>query len=132
MLNDTTSRPSTPSLFADAIAHLTRLVETEIRLVRTELSEKISDAVRAIAILAVSAVLLIAALILILQGIVELLVYFGMQPFAASFLVGAVIAVAGGIAIWISLRSLSVEHLTPNRTIDQLGKDAHVIKDHVT
>ena len=132
MINDPSSRPSTPSLMADAFSHLSKLLETEIRLVRTELGEKISDAVRAIAIMVVSAVLLLAALILILEGLVQLLVYFGMQPFAASFTVGVVIAIVGGIAIYVSLRALSPSHLAPNRTVDQLGKDVHVLKDQVS
>lgn len=132
MINETTGRASTASLFADALTHLSRLVETEIRLVKTEIGEKISMAVKAVATLIVAAVLLIAALILILQGVVEVLIYFGLQPFLASFIVGALVAIAGGLAIWIALRSLSVENLKPNRAINQIGKDALVIKDQVS
>ncbi len=132
MINDVTGRPSTPSLVAEALAQLTRLVETEIRLLRTELGEKISDAVRAVVMLVVSAVLLVAALIFILQGVVDLLVYFGMQPFAAAFAVGVVIAVVAGIVVYIALKSLSAEHLTPKRSVSEIKKDAHVIKDQVT
>jgi len=51
MTNEATGRPSTPALFADALSQMTSLFETEIRLVRTELSEKISTAFRAIAVL---------------------------------------------------------------------------------
>lgn len=132
MQTEATGRPSTPSLVADAIAQLTRLVETEIRLVRTELGEKISDAVRAVVLLVVSAVLLVAALILILQGIVYLLVYFGLQPFVAAFVVGIVIAVIAGIVVWVALRALSTDNLKPKRTLNQISRDAHVIKDQVT
>lgn len=132
MMNDTAGRPSTPSLIADAIAQLGRLVETEIRLVKTELSEKISDAVRAVVMIVVAAILLIAALILILQAIVYLLVYFGMQPFVAALIVGVVIAAIGGVVIYVALRALSAEHMKPKRTMGQLGKDANVIKDQVS
>ena len=131
-MTDTTGRPSTSSLVADAISHLSRLIETEIRLVKTEMSEKISAAVRAVAVLVASAVLLVAALFLLLQGVVDLLVYFGMQPFAAAFVVGVVIALIGGIAIWIALRALTADQMAPKRTFNQLGKDATVIKDQVT
>lgn len=131
-MTDTTGRPSTSSLVADAISHLSKLIETEIRLVKTEMSEKISAAVRAVVILVASAILLVAALFLLLQGVVDLLVYFGMQPFAAAFVVGIVIALIGGIAIWIALRSLTAEQMAPKRTFNQLGKDATVIKDQVT
>ena len=132
MINEPTGRPSTTSLFADAFAQLTRLIQTEIKLLKTEISEKISEAVRAIVIMVVSAVLLLLALILILQGIVALLVYFGLPAFAAFFIVGLVIAIAGGIAIWIALKSLSVDNLKPKRSIKEFGRDAHVIKDQVT
>lgn len=132
MINDATGRPSTPSLVADAISQLGRLVETEIRLVKTELGEKISDAVRAVVMLLVSAVLLVAALIFLLQGIVDLLVYFGMQPFAAAFTVGIAIAVIAGVVVWVALRAFTADHMTPKRTLSQIGKDATVIKDHVT
>lgn len=131
-MTDTTGRPSTSSLVADAISHLSKLIETEIRLVKTEMSEKISAAVRAVVILVASAILLVAALFLLLQGVVDLLVYFGMQPFAAAFVVGIVIALIGVIAIWIALRSLTAEQMAPKRTFNQLGKDATVIKDQVT
>ena len=132
MTNDSFGRPSTTSLIADAISQLGRLVETEIRLVKTELSEKISEAVRAVVMLVAAAVLLIAALIFILQAIVDLLIYFGMQPFAAAATVGVIIAVIAGIVIFIALRRLSAEHMKPKRTIGQLGMDAHVIKDQVS
>ena len=131
MINESTGRPSTTSLLADAMSQMTHLLETEIRLVKTEMSEKVSEAVRAIATIVVSAVLLVAALILVLQGIVQLLVYFGMQPFAASFTVGVIVAAIGGLAVWMALRSLSVSNLAPQRTVDQLSRDAHVIKEQI-
>lgn len=129
---DTSGRPSTPGLVADAIAQLTRLVETEIRLVRTELGEKISAAVRAVVMLVVSAVLLVAALVLILQGLVYLLVYFGMQPFIAAFIVGIVVAAIAGIVVYIALQRLSADNLKPKRTMTQISRDATAIKDQVT
>jgi uncharacterized membrane protein YqjE len=132
MQSDATGRPSTPSLVADAIAQLGRLVETEIRLVRTELSEKVADAVRAVVLLVVSAVLLVAALILILQGLVYLLIYFGLQPFVAAFIVGIAIAIIAGIVVWIALRALSADNLKPKRAISQISRDATVIKDQVS
>ncbi len=131
MTNDTMGRPSTPALFADAIAKMTTLFETEIRLVRTEIGEKISTAIEAIVVLLVSAILLLAALFLILVGLVELLVTFGLLQWQAYMLVGAVIAVIGGIALFLALRSLSADRLMPKRTISQLGKDADIVREQV-
>ena len=54
MTYETPGRPSTPSLFADALSQMTVLFETEIRLVRTEVSEKISYAIKAVVALLVA------------------------------------------------------------------------------
>ena len=131
MTVETQGRPSTPSLFADALSQMTSLFETEIRLVRTEISEKISQAIRAIIVLLVAAVLLLAALFIILFGLVQLVIYFGVVPWLAYFIVGGVIAVIGAIALYVALKRLSTDNLVPRQTIDQLGKDAGVVKEQV-
>ena len=131
MSDNVTGRPSTPSLFADALSQMTTLFETEIRLVRSEISEKITQAVTSIGVLVVSAVLLVAALILLLEGVVQLLIYFGWQPYAANFLVGVVIAVIGGIAVYLAMKGLSADKLAPKRVMHQLEKDARLAKEQV-
>ena len=85
MTIETPTRPSTPSLFADALAQMTHLFETEIRLVKTEISEKISAAVKAIVVILVAAVLLLAALFIILFGIVQLVIFFGVVAWGRLF-----------------------------------------------
>lgn len=129
MNENVTGRPATTSLFADALSQMTTLFETEIRLVRSEVGEKITQAVAAVATLAVAAVLLLAALFLLLQGIVDLLVAYGWKPFAADFLVGVVIAIVGVVAIFVAKKALEPAQLAPSRTLNQLGKDARVLKE---
>lgn len=124
-------RPSTPSLFADALSQMTTLFETEIRLVRTEISEKISAAIRAVVFLLVAAVLLLVGLFIILFGIVQLVIYFGVVPWLAYFLVGGVLAVIGAIVLYVALNRLSTDNLMPKRSMDQLGKDATIVKEQV-
>jgi uncharacterized membrane protein YqjE len=131
MSDNVTGRPSTPSLFAEALSQMTTLFETEIRLVRSEVGEKIHQAVAALGVVVVSAVLLVAALILLLEGVVQLLIAYGWQPFVANFVVGIVIAVIGVIAILMAKKGLSAENLAPSRTMHQLEKDAQVVKEQV-
>jgi uncharacterized membrane protein YqjE len=131
-MSDVSGRPSTPSLIAEAMAQMARLVETEIRLVRTELSEKVTQAIYALAIIAVSAVLLLGAIILLLIGVVHLLIYFGLQAFAAYFIVGVVAAVLGGVAVYIAINRLKPSGLAPHRALNQISKDAQVIKEPVS
>lgn len=131
MTNDATGRPSTPALFAEALTQMTSLFETEIRLVRTEVGEKISAAVRAVVVVLVSAVLLLAALFLILVGAVEFLITLGLEPWQAYGLVGGIVAFVGAIALFFALRTLSADNLMPRRIMAQLGKDAAIVKEQV-
>jgi hypothetical protein len=101
-------------------------------LLRTEIGEKLSSAFRAVAILLVSAVLMLAALILLLIGCVEVLVgVVGLAPYLAYFAIGVGVALIGGLALYLALKSLSVANLAPNRTFAQLGKDAEIVKEQV-
>ena len=131
MSTEAAGRPSTPALFADALAQMTKLFETELRLLRTEIGEKIHAAVMAIVVIAVAAVLLLAALFLVLIGCVELIITFGFQSWVAYFMVGAVIAIIGVAALLLALRNLSADKLKPSRSIAQLGKDADIVKEQV-
>ena len=131
-MRDLQGRPSTSSLVADAMGQMARLVETEIRLVRTELGEKLAEAITAVATIAVSAVLMLASLILLLIGCVHLLIYFGLLPFVAYFIVGFAAIVLGGLAVYFALSRLSPSGLAPKRSINQIGKDARAIKEQVS
>ncbi len=131
MSPEAAGRPSTPALFADALAQMTTLFETELRLVRTEIGEKIHTAVMAIVVIVLAAILLLAALFLVLIGCVELIISFGFQSWVAYFMVGAGIAIVGVVALLLALRNLSADTLKPSRTIAQLGKDADIVKEQV-
>lgn len=131
MTVESTGRPSTPSLFADALSQMTTLFETEIRLVRTEISEKISTALRAVIVLLAAAVLLLVGLFIVLFGVVQLVIYFGVIDWLAYFIVGGAFVLIGAIALYVGLNRLSADNLMPKRTINQLGKDADVVKEQV-
>lgn len=131
MTFDASGRPSTPSLFADALSQITTLFETEIRLLRTEISEKISTAVNAVIVLLVAAVLLLAGLFIILFGLVQLVIYFGVVSWLAYFIVGGAIAGVGAVALYVALNRLSTDKLMPKRSMNQLGKDAVIVKEQV-
>jgi hypothetical protein len=122
---------STPHLFVDAITQMAGLFRTEVRLLRAELSEKASKAVNAIGLLCGSAVLLLAALIVLLQGAVAWLVIAGLPPHLAGFLVGAVVAIAALALFGIAVSSLKVSNLRPDRVAGQVDKDITVAKEAV-
>jgi hypothetical protein len=123
--------PSTPHLFIEAMAQLAALFRTEIRLVRTELSEKAAKAVSAVAMIAAAFVLLLLALIILLQGAVALLVANGMQPYWAAVAVGAPVAVIGFALLFGAIRALKAANFRPDRALDQMSKDISVAKEAV-
>ncbi|WP_158808816.1 phage holin family protein [Beijerinckia sp. L45] len=122
------ARPSTASLLGEALSQTSRLVAAEIQLVRIEISDKISIAIKAIVGIVVAAVFLIVAMIFLLQGVVALLVGFGLAVSVANFAVGGGIAVLAAIAIVVALRSLSASKLKPSRTIRQMQENSELVK----
>ena len=128
MIDTDMARPSTASLLGEALSQTSRLVGAEIQLVRVEISDKLSIAVKAVVAIVVAAVFLIVAMIFLLQGVVALLVGFGLAMSTANFAVGGAIAVLAAIAIFVALRSLSPSKLKPSRTIRQMHENTDLMK----
>jgi hypothetical protein len=122
---------STPHLFVDVVSQLAGLFRTEIRLVRTELSEKVSKAVNAIGLLSGAVVLLLAALIVLLQAAVAWLVIAGVPSHWGGLLVGAVVGIVGFGLLFTALSALKVSNLKPDRALEQVNKDMAVAKEMV-
>ena len=122
------SRPFT-ELLSDALNQLTTLVRTEIQLARTEMTAKLTKAGMGIAMLAAAAAVAIAALVLILMAIAVWLDHAGLPEGLANLIAGIIgAAIAGGLG-WAGLQRLTAEELTPNRTIEQLQRDATAVKE---
>jgi protein-S-isoprenylcysteine O-methyltransferase Ste14 len=130
-MSEIAPRLSTPHLFIDAVAQLAALFRTEIRLVRTELSEKAAKAVNAVAFIGGAVVLLLVALIILLQGAVAWLVAEGLAPHWAALAVGVPVALIGIGLLVAALNALKVKNLRPDRTLDQVNKDVAVVKEMV-
>ena len=122
---------STPHLLVDAVAQIAGLIRTEVRLARAELSEKAAQAINGIGLLTAAMVLLFAALLLFLQGVVGWLVVGGMQPHWAAFLVGAAVGIVGLVLLLTARSALRISNLTPDRTFHQVGKDIAAAKEIV-
>lgn len=122
---------SLPDLFADVLNQVTTLFRTELRLAKAEMSEKVSTIVSSAGMIIAGAVLLVAAMILFLQGLVLLLVWFGVPQVWATFAVAVVIGLVGYLIVRKGLSNISVETLTPERTLHSLNQDAAVAKEQV-
>lgn len=122
---------SIPGLFTEVLSQLTHLFRTELRLFKTELSEKVTQATAAAGMIVAGAVLGIGALYLFLQGIVLLLVSFGVPSQWATFAVAIVVGLVGYLIVRKGLGDLSASNLAPERTLQSLNRDAAVAKEQV-
>jgi hypothetical protein len=110
---------------------LAYLVQTEFRMARAELGEKVSAASNAGVYLAVGGVIALGGFIALLFDIASWINAAGLS-YAWSLLIVAVIALGIGAALtMVGVNRLKGSALVPNRTLEQMREDYAVAKEHV-
>ena len=132
MMLNTPRRPGVVTLFTAAIAQSADLVQTEFRLARAEVSEKLAALRIGLALMAVGAIFLIVALGMLLQALVSVLIAAGMSPPAAILLVAGGAAVIGLVLFLMGQKRLNPDELVPDRTLTSLSRDGRMMKETVT
>ncbi|MBV8836640.1 MAG: phage holin family protein [Alphaproteobacteria bacterium] len=116
-------------LFGDALDNFSKLLQTEIRLARAELTQKASQAAVAIALLAGAMLLVIPALVLFLIALAVGMVGLGLPAPAAYALSGLLaLVVAAGLAL-VGMARLKPEVLAPRVTMDEVRQDISAAKE---
>jgi len=118
-------------LLSDALNRLTTLVRTEIQLARTEISLKISKAATGIAMVMGSAAFAISGLVLILLAIAAWLDNAGLSRGFSNLIAGIIGALVSAGLGWAGLQRLRADQLAPNRTMEQLQRDAMAAKEQL-
>jgi hypothetical protein len=108
----------------EAFNDLATLLQTELQLLRTEISEKLAFSALSASLIAAGAILLMVTIVLLLQAAIAGLVAYGLSSPAAILLVAAASLLLGAALIWYGLSNLSLERLAPSKTLTQLQKDA--------
>lgn len=116
-----TAGRSTPELFGDVVTLVTNLFRTEVKLAKAEMSEKASQAISAVIVAVVGAILLLSALVLLLGAAVDWIVTLGFARYLAGLMVGGGVAVLGLILVLVAVSRLKPAKLAPRRTLGQLG-----------
>ncbi len=122
---------SIADVLRDVIAQFTTLLRKETELARVELSENVSRAALGLGLIVGGAVLLIPALVILLEAAVAALEQNGMRPAAATAIVGGCALAVGLILVFIGVSRLRVKSLMPNKTIQQLQRDAAAAKQQM-
>jgi hypothetical protein len=129
---DTRADPrSVPQLLSDLVRELTTLFRKEGQLVRAELSEKVTQIELGAGSLAAGAICLLAALLVLLQALVIALANAGLGAGWSSLLVGVIMAVIGAVLINRGSAAMKLKNLTPERSAEQMKRDASLVKEQV-
>ena len=110
---------STPELFSEIVSLVTNLFRTEVRLIQTEIGEKVSQAVMGVVLALVGGILLLTAVFLLLVAAVDFIVTFGLARYLAGLIVGGAVALIGVILVFTALSKLNGKNLVPRRTLNQ-------------
>ena len=118
-------------LIADAIQQFSRLVRNEMALAKAEMSDKAKQGLRGGMMIGAGALIALPALVILMMALAIFLTELGLAA-SLSYLITAVIGfVIGGILIMIGINRLKADALMPNRTINQLHRDAATLKEHI-
>jgi hypothetical protein len=125
-----TDNRSIPDLISAVAADLGDLVRKESELLRTELSEKFGTLREAAMGLGAGAVLMLGSFLCILAAVVVALSNL-MPPAWACVLVGVVTGLVGFTLVRGGAKKAKPSALKPERTAEQIQRDAQFIKEHM-
>jgi uncharacterized membrane protein YgcG len=115
----------------ELLADLAELVQKELQLAKTEITEKITARLRASAWIVAAGVLGMVAALLIVEAAVFAIASFGLALYWSCLVVAAILA-AGAAAAFYHGRSLTEEELLPSRTARQITQDIKTAKEQLT
>jgi len=125
-----TSRPIA-SLMARVAADLAYLMQTEFRLARSEIGEKVATASSAGGYLAIGAAFALGGLIVLLFDIARWLTVAGISLEWSLLLVAVVSLVVGGLIALVGVNRVKGSALVPRRTLEQVREDYVTVREHV-
>jgi uncharacterized membrane protein YqjE len=115
-------------LAGDMLKEVATLIQTELQLLRAEISEKLTFTAMSAALIGAGALLLMATIVLLLEAAVAGLVAYGLSWPVAILIIAALTLIGGAGLVWVGFNRLSTARLTPSKTLDQLQKDSTIAK----
>jgi hypothetical protein len=113
------------------VSEIAYLLQSEIRLARSEISEKLGKAANGGIMIGAGAILALAGLIVLLLAIVQWLAIAGLPHQWGLLLVGGGVLLLGAVIGMSGARNMKGSALVPHRTIDQLKADFTVVKEQM-
>jgi Putative Actinobacterial Holin-X, holin superfamily III len=123
-----TDERSLGQMFAELSRETRTLIQQEIQLAKTELTEKASRMSKGAALVVGGGLLADGGLLGIVAAVVLVLVAIGLPAWAGALLGGVVVAGVGYLLIRSGLAALRPQELTPRQTIETLKEDAQWLR----
>ena len=118
-------------MFADLSRETRTLIQQEIQLAKTEMSEKASTLGKGAGMVAGGGLIAYGGLLAVIAAVVLVLNALGLPPWAGALLGGVLAASVGYFLIRSGLATLRARELAPRKTIDTLKEDAQWLKAQV-
>lgn len=116
-------------LFSDLSQQTAELIRHEMRLAKVELSDKLSDVGKHVAMIAAAAVFALAALMTVTAGIVLLLVELGVEPWLAAAITAAVMGLTAFLLAQSGIAALRKKSIAPVETMHSLKETTQWLKN---
>ena len=124
-------RKPVSELFSDALQQLSKLMRHEVALAKAELSVNAKQMARGGIMLGGAAVVALPSLFILMMALAAFLMELGLAASLACLITAVVGFVVAGILAKVGLNRLRADLLMPNRTINQLQRDAATVKAHI-
>jgi putative superfamily III holin-X len=131
MAHDRVQNSGLARALSDLFADLGDLLQKELQLAKTEITEKIASRLRASVWMVLAGVLGMVAALLVVEAAVFALASFGLALHWSCLLVAALLAAAGAAAFYHG-RSMTDDELLPARSARQITKDIETAKEQLT
>ena len=118
-------------MFAELSRETRTLVQQELQLAKTELTEKASRLGKGAGLIVGGGLIAYGGLLAIIAALVLITIALGAPPWAAALLGGVLAGGIGYLLIRSGLAALKPQELTPRKTIDTLKEDAQWLKAQV-
>jgi len=120
-----------PRALSEVIGDVADLLQKEIQLARTEVSEKISTKLRAGAWMSVTAIAGLIAVLLVVQAVVFGIAATGIALHWSCLIVAAAMAAIAAIAFFIGKADAN-QSVAPTHSIHQVKRDFSTVKEQLT
>ena len=118
-------------MFAELSTEIRTLIQQELRLAKTELTEKAATFGKSAGLIIGGGLLAHGGLLTLIAAVVLGLISAGLPAWAAAVVGGTLVASIGYMLIRWGLSTLAIRELAPQQTIETLKEDVQWLKSQV-